>query len=84
MLSVTWRDAWFDLERPSEGWRGSYLVSTVGYVVREDEAVLSLAQELLPEGDGFRAITHIPVGAIVPRVHLGASAPSLLERGAGK
>jgi hypothetical protein len=84
MIAVTWRDCWFDFERPAEGWRDDYLVTTVGYVVREDEHVLSLAQELLLDGDGFRAITHIPVGAIVSRVHLGASAPSLLERGAGK
>jgi len=38
-----------------------------GFLVAEDPRFLSLAQEVLPEGEGFRAVTHIPV-AIVERV----------------
>ena len=61
---VRWRDAWFDFERESAGWRDEYVVQTVGFVVREEPGVISLAQELLPGRDGFRAITHIPRGVI--------------------
>jgi hypothetical protein len=64
LVLVTWRDAWFDFERDPSGWRDEYLVKTVGFLVREEPGVVSLAQELLPGRDGFRAITHIPRGVI--------------------
>ena len=62
LVMVRWRDAWFDFERDASGWRDEYVVQTVGFVVREEPGVISLAQELLPGRDGFRAITHIPRG----------------------
>jgi hypothetical protein len=74
LVVVTWRDAWFDFDH-AEGAepRADYLVTTVGFVVREGPRFVSIAQEVLPDGDGFRAITHIPVSVIesvVPlRIH---------------
>lgn len=65
MVLVTWRDAWFDFDEPDpQDARQDYLVSTVGFVVRETSRFLSVAQEVLPGGDGFRAVTHIPVAVI--------------------
>jgi hypothetical protein len=64
LVLVRWRDAWFDFERDPSGWRDEYLVQTVGFLVREEPGVVSLAQERLPGRDGYRAITHIPRGVI--------------------
>jgi hypothetical protein len=65
LVLVTWRDAWFDFEEPDpEDVRADYLVNTVGYLVRRGPRFLSVAQELLPDGDGFRAVTHIPVAVV--------------------
>jgi hypothetical protein len=61
LVLVTWRDAWFDFDQGSEDdERPDYLVRTVGFVVREGPRFVSIAQEILPDGDGFRAVTHIP------------------------
>ena len=61
LVLVTWRDAWFDFDQsPDEDERADYLVRTVGFVVREGPRFVSIAQEILPDGDGFRAVTHIP------------------------
>ena len=68
LVLVVWHDAWFDFDLPdAEERRADYLVRTVGFLVAEDPRFLSLAQEVLPEGEGYRAVTHIPV-AIVERV----------------
>lgn len=64
-IRVLWRDAWFDFEETEE--RTDYLVETVGWIVGDSPKFLSIAQERLPNGDGFRAITHIPVSCIVTR-----------------
>jgi hypothetical protein len=65
LVLVTWRDAWFDFEEPDpEDVRSDYLVNTVGYLVRRGPRFLSVAQEILPDGDGFRAVTHIPVAVV--------------------
>jgi hypothetical protein len=63
-MLVRWHDAWFDIEQPASGWREDYLVQTVGFLVRESPELISIAQELLPGRDGFRAVTHIPRGVI--------------------
>lgn len=63
LVVIRWHDAWFDFEVPGR-FRSEYPVQTVGFLVREDDEVVSIAQELLPYGDGFRAITHIPRGVI--------------------
>jgi hypothetical protein len=64
LVLVRWRDAWFDFEHDASGWRDSYVVQTVGFLVRRDPGVVSVAQELLPGRDGFRAVTHIPMGVV--------------------
>ena len=64
LVLVEWLDAWFDLEEdPEEPPRDDYVVRTVGFLVRSG-AVVSVAQERLPDGEGFRAITHIPGGMV--------------------
>jgi hypothetical protein len=61
LVRVTWRDAWFDFDQAEdEIERADYLVRTVGFLIREGPRFLSIAQEILPDGDGFRAVTHIP------------------------
>jgi len=66
LVLVRWQDAWFDPDQQDpEDWRSDYLVQTVGFVVRQEPDLVSIAQELLPEGDGYRAVTHIPRGMIV-------------------
>jgi hypothetical protein len=63
---VLWQDAWFDPDQCGENeWRDEYLVSTVGFIVRETDTVLSIAMERLPDEDGYRAVTHVPRGMIV-------------------
>ena len=65
LVLVTWHDAWFDFEEADpEDCRPDYLVRTVGFLVNEGPRFLSIAQEILPDGDGFRAVTHIPVSII--------------------
>jgi hypothetical protein len=65
LVQVTWRDAWFDFDEPDpEDVRADYLVRTVGFLVRRGPRFVSVAQEILPDGDGFRAVTHIPVAVV--------------------
>jgi hypothetical protein len=64
---VVWRDAHFDFEWDETDDRADYLVETVGWVVRDGPKFLSLAHERLPNGDGWRAVTHIPLGDIETR-----------------
>ena len=67
---VEWHDAWFDLDLESlDCCRQDYLVHTVGFLVSEGPRFVSLAQEILPDGEGLRAVTHIPL-PIVERVIL--------------
>jgi hypothetical protein len=61
LVLVHWLDAWYDADEQShEDWRADYPVQTVGYLVRDDHNVISIAQEVLPDDEGFRAVTHIP------------------------
>ena len=65
LVLVTWRDAWFDFDEPDpEDVRADYLVRTVGFLVRRGPRFVSVAQEVLPDGDGFRAVTHIPLAIV--------------------
>jgi hypothetical protein len=68
LVLVEWHDAWFDTDQAGpEDCRPDYLVRTIGFLVGEGPKFLSIAHEVLPDDDGFRAVTHIPV-AIVERV----------------
>src|SRR3954464_5754689 len=72
---VVWRDAFFDFDQSdAEDIRPDYLVHTVGFLVAEGPRFVSLAQEILPDGDGFRAVTHIPMSIVerVERLDAGA------------
>lgn len=71
LVLVTWRDAWFDFDEPDpEDARADYLVETVGFLVRSGPRFVSVAQEILPDGDGFRAVTHIPTAVVETIAHL--------------
>jgi len=65
-ILVVWRDAFFQFDE-EEDERADYLVETVGWVLKDGPKFLVLAQERLPDGDGWRAITHIPLDIIESR-----------------
>jgi hypothetical protein len=76
IVQVEWHDAWFDLDEPAPtDRRVAYPVRTVGYLIGDGPSVLSVAQEVLPDGEGFRAVTHIPSPIVVRIVRLHATAP---------
>lgn len=69
---VEWHDAWFDHDQlTTEDRRADYLVRTVGFLIDRGPKVVSVAQELLPDGDGFRAVTHIPAAVVERIVRIG-------------
>jgi hypothetical protein len=77
LAMVEWHDAWFDLDLESpDDRRQDYLVRTVGFLVSEGPRFVSLAQEILPDGEGLRAITHIPLPIVERIVRLERSAES--------
>ena len=60
LVLVRWHDAWFDhdLEDLARR-RDDYIVSTVGFLLSRGD-VVSVSSEVLPDDEGFRAVTHIP------------------------
>jgi hypothetical protein len=61
LVQVVWHDAFFDFDQSSpDDCRPDYLVRTVGFLVNEGPRFVSIAQEMLPYDEGFRAVTHIP------------------------
>jgi hypothetical protein len=84
ILEVLWLDAWSDGEldeNPAE-WKTSCRVTTVGYLVRDDQ-VLSVAQEWVADAGVWRNVTHIPSGLVIdrkvlaPRVFLRDPGPKM-------
>jgi hypothetical protein len=72
LVLVIWRDAYFDFELADiEDARPDYLVHTAGFLLSEGPRFLSLAQEVLPDDDGYRAVTHIPIALIERITRLG-------------
>jgi hypothetical protein len=68
LVLVIWRDAFFDFDQSDpDDIRPDYLVHTVGFLLAQGPKFVSLAQEVLPDGDGYRAVTHIPL-SIVERI----------------
>ncbi len=68
MVLVIWRDAFFDFDQSDpDDIRPDYLVHTMGFLLAQGPKFISLAQEVLPDGDGYRAVTHIPL-SIVERI----------------
>jgi hypothetical protein len=65
LVVVIWRDAFFDFDQASaDDVRPDYLVHTVGFLLADGPTFVSLAQEVLPDGDGYRAVTHIPASLV--------------------
>jgi hypothetical protein len=82
LVMVTWHDAWFDFDQTeADDCRTDYLVKTVGFLLSEGPNFLSIAQEMLPDGDGFRAVTHIPVPIIESVTELGDVPEAQEQRG---
>jgi len=76
LVLVVWHDAWTDSEQHCEDdWRPDYPVRTVGFLVRHERYVVSVAQEILPEGDGYRSVTHIPTSMIESMTTLASLVP---------
>lgn len=74
LVLVTWRDAFFDFERDAGTLdRADYLVRTVGFLLERGPRFLRLAQEVLPDDEGFRAVTHVPVTVVERIDHLLAT-----------
>jgi hypothetical protein len=74
LVIVEWHDAWFDIDLDGiEQRRPNYLVRTIGFLL-SDGPVVSVAQEVLPEGEGFRAVTHVPAALVQRIVELDRSA----------
>ena len=65
LVLVEWHDAWFDADQSGpEDCRADYVVRTVGFLVADGPRFLSIAHEVLPDDDGFRAVTHIPIAIV--------------------
>ena len=65
LVLVKWRDAYFEHEQADpDDCRDDYMVHTVGFVVKVTTKFLGIAQEELPEADGWRAVTWIPLSLI--------------------
>ena len=76
LVLCLWHDAFFDFQAADvDDCREDYVVKTVGYLVGEGPRFLSIAQELLPDEDGFRAVTHIPRSIVesITRLYAGPS-----------
>jgi hypothetical protein len=75
LLQIAWRDAHHEFSQDGEDRpRADYIVQTVGWLISRDELFISLAAERLPEDDGWRAVTHIPISCIVTGCELIAAA----------
>jgi len=74
LVLVRWHDAWFDYDPPDGGFSASCPASTVGWLIRETDEVVSVAQEQLDQHT-FRAVTHIPVSLVEDTTYLNASFP---------
>ena len=84
LVLVTWHDAWFDFDQTGpEDCRPDYLVRTVGFLVNDGTRFVSVAQEVLPDGDGFRAVTHIPRSIIESITTLHEDAGDVQPHGVG-
>jgi len=65
LVLVEWHDAWFDADQSGpDDCRADYVVKTVGFLVGDGPRFLSIAHEILPDDDGFRAVTHIPLAIV--------------------
>lgn len=64
-LVVEWRDAFHDYDHVGgDPFRKEYLVKTTGFYVSHDDVWLHFAMEVLPDGDGLRGVSHIPLAIV--------------------
>lgn len=79
MWVVVWTDAWFDHDESApEDWTPNFVVTSIGFLVRDGAEVLSLAHEVLPDGQ-YRAVTHIPRSLVVSTTELSKGAGTWQE-----
>lgn len=84
LVLCLWHDAFFDFQASDlDDCRDDYVVRTVGYLVNEGPRFLSIAQELLPDEDGFRAVTHIPRSIVESITQLYAGPSPVPDPAAG-
>lgn len=65
VVEIIWRDAYS--VRDEEDQYEDYVVTTVGFLIGEDETWTRVAPELLPHGDGYRDVTCIPTAQVLER-----------------
>ena len=84
LVLVTWHDAFFDFDQTGpDDCRADYLVRTVGFLVHQGPRFVSIAQEVLPDGEGFRAVTHIPRSIVESLVTLHSEPTGIASGEAG-
>lgn len=65
LVVVAWHDSFFEnVMNDADDTRDDYLVLTAGYLIAETDKRVSVAHEVLPNDDGFRAVTHIQRSAV--------------------
>lgn len=64
---VYWRDAHFSFNDDEDG--PDYICATAGFVTK-DGRFLKVLSEKLPDGDGYRSATRIPIENVVRRAPL--------------
>src|SRR5213592_2165561 len=77
LVLVTWRDAVFRLEDEDDP--DDYLVELVGWELARNAHFLKIGSEKLPDDDGYRGITWIPLECVVSVVPLAGQA-ELVDR----
>ena len=60
LVAITWEDAAFELDKDP----GTLQMVTVGYLIRQTQAITVVAGEASPALDYFRAYTAIPASII--------------------
>lgn len=60
-ITVRWTDAYFDFDHDGENFHEDWPVETTGYYVCHGTRFLHFAMEVLPHGNGYRGMTHIPL-----------------------
>ena len=84
LVLCLWHDAFFDFQATDlDDCRDDYIVRTVGYLVKEGPRFVSIAQELLPDQEGFRALTHIPLSIVESITQLYAGPSPVADPHAG-
>jgi hypothetical protein len=64
IVECIYEDVWFDPDTSEPPWRPHDVVHAVGFQVRDEAEVLSLASEITQDG-GYKAVTHVPRKLVV-------------------